>query len=176
VPQKEGNIHAVATWQQIKRNDCNDIMFLDNNVLASEHGIKQIEELGKTKVKIDFNQGLDARLIDSSVARLLCDCKWSRYIRISCDTISMLNHVKKAVQYIKAIKPKIEIFCYVLVKEVAESLSIVEELRALKVTPFAQPFRDFKHNNEIITEQRNFARWVNRREIFKTCSFENYRH
>ena len=47
VPKKEGKIHAYETWQQIKRPDSNKILFLDNNVLAHEHGIHQIEELSR---------------------------------------------------------------------------------------------------------------------------------
>ncbi len=176
VPQKEGNIHAVATWQQVKRNDCRDIMFLDNNVLASEHGINQIAEMATVKgLRIDFNQGLDARLITEDVARLLCGCKWSRYIRISCDSQAMIKPVTEAVKLLRKFKSKIEIFCYVMVKDVAESLDRVEQLRTLTVTPFAQPFRDFASDTEITKEQAHFSRWVNRKEIFKTCKYEHYR-
>ena len=45
VPKKEGKLHAVNTWQNIKRPDSRDIVFLDNNVLASDHGITQIEDM-----------------------------------------------------------------------------------------------------------------------------------
>ena len=175
VPEKEGNIHAVATWQQVKRNDSNEIMFFDNNVLACQHGIDQIVELGNQKVRIDFNQGLDARLIDSFVAELLCRCKWIRFIRISCDSQSMIEPVKKAVKHIRFIKPKQEIFCYVLVKDVSESLNIVEELRKINVTPFAQSYRDFSGEDKRTQEQIRFCVWVNRKEKFKSCSFENYK-
>lgn len=34
VPRKEGGIHAAATWEEIKRPDSREIVFLDNNVLA----------------------------------------------------------------------------------------------------------------------------------------------
>ena len=36
---------------------------MDNNVLAHEHGLQQIEKIIKIGVKVDFNQGLDARII-----------------------------------------------------------------------------------------------------------------
>ena len=38
VPRKEGLIRPAATWTDIKRPDSRRIIFLDNNVLASEHG------------------------------------------------------------------------------------------------------------------------------------------
>lgn len=47
VPKKEGKLTAYDTWQNIKRPDSKRILFLDNNVLASDHGIRQIEELSK---------------------------------------------------------------------------------------------------------------------------------
>jgi hypothetical protein len=40
VPIKEGNIRPYKTWKQIKRTDSRDIVFMDNNVLASQHGCK----------------------------------------------------------------------------------------------------------------------------------------
>lgn len=36
---------------------------MDNNVLACEYGIQQIEKIVKMKIKVDFNQALDARLV-----------------------------------------------------------------------------------------------------------------
>lgn len=47
VPKKEGKIRPASTWDRIKRPDSKKIMFLDNNVLASEHGVEQIESLSK---------------------------------------------------------------------------------------------------------------------------------
>lgn len=52
VPKKEGKLHAVNTWQNIKRPDSKRILFLDNNVLASDHGIHQIEELSNIYIYI----------------------------------------------------------------------------------------------------------------------------
>lgn len=46
VPQKEGSIRPAATWQEIKRPDSRTMILLDNNVLAHEYGLQQIEEMG----------------------------------------------------------------------------------------------------------------------------------
>ena len=35
VPRKEGYIHPAATWEKVKRPNSREIIFLDNNVLAS---------------------------------------------------------------------------------------------------------------------------------------------
>lgn len=45
VPKKEGHIRPASTWQEIKRPDKRDIVFMDNNVLACEHGLRQMESM-----------------------------------------------------------------------------------------------------------------------------------
>ena len=52
VPKKEGKLRPNVTWQNIKRPDSNWITFLDNNVLASDYGIHQIEELSNIYIYI----------------------------------------------------------------------------------------------------------------------------
>ena len=36
---------------------------MDNNILACEYGIEQLEELSGSAYQIDLNQGMDARLV-----------------------------------------------------------------------------------------------------------------
>ena len=69
VPKKEGWIRPAATWEEIKRPDSRKIIFMDNNVLACGHGLQQIEAMGGQRVWVDFNQGLDARLITPETRR-----------------------------------------------------------------------------------------------------------
>lgn len=176
VPTKEGAIRRYATWHQIKRPDKRDIVFMDNNVLASSHGISQICDMIGQDVRIDFNQGLDARLIYSDVAEMLAKVNWIRFIRMAADTDDMLEHVIHAVEKLKrfGVKPW-RIFVYVLVTDIESAERRVIALRGIGVNPFAQPYRDFVSNAEPTKEQRDFARWVNRKEIFKsTKSFAEY--
>lgn len=176
VPQKEGAIKPYRTWQEVKRKDSNKIVFMDNNVLASQHGLSQIEELGKQKISIDFNQGLDARLITPEIGKLLGKCKWNPYIRLACDTVSQMPFVAQAHEnLIRGGVPKSKFFCYVLVKDIDDALLRVEFLRALKIDPFAQPYRDFVNNTEPTDEQKDFARWVNHKATFKSCTWHDYK-
>ena len=75
--------------------------FLDNNVLAHEHGLQQIEEMGHADVKVDFNQGLDTRLITPEIAAMLAKLHWVKYVRLSCDTSDMLPVIAQAVAYLR---------------------------------------------------------------------------
>lgn len=176
VPRKEGGIRPYSTWQQIKRPDSRDIVLMDNNILACDHGIKQLESMIGQNVRIDANQGLDARLIDDKVAKILAKIKWIRSIRMSCDTDAMLPVVLDAIDRLgkEGVKPY-RIFVYLLVKDIGSAERRAVALRDAGADVFAQPYRDFESNIEPTAEQRRFARWVNRKEIFKTVdNFANY--
>ena len=177
VPKKEGKIRPYMDWHDIKRDDSRDIVFMDNNVLAHDHGLSQIQGMIGENVRVDFNQGLDARLIDSDVAEMLARLKWIRFIRMSCDTDAMLPVVIDAVNALKhyGVKPY-RIFVYLLVQDTKSAERRARWLRDAGVEVFAQPYRDFTNNIEPTQEQRDFARWVNHKAIFKTIDrFEDYR-
>jgi hypothetical protein len=66
------------------------------------------------------------------------------------------------------------IFVYVLVKDIPDANERCDILKKLGVSPFAQPYRDFESRKLPTREQRDFARYVNRKEIFKSCDYESY--
>ena len=174
VPRKEGAIRPAATWQEIKRPDSRNIVFLDNNVLAHEHGLQQIEELGREQIWVDFNQGLDARLITPEVARLLSGLHWMRFVRLSCDTEQMIPVIEQAVAHMReaGIAPS-RFWAYMLVQDVEEAHRRALALDAMGVMPFAQPYRDYD-GGEPTAEQKKFARWVNARQAFRVCRWEEF--
>ncbi len=174
VPRKEGYIRPAATWEEIQRPDSREIVFLDNNVLASDFGLEQIDRMGGQKIWVDFNQGLDARLITPDTAKLLAGLRWIRFVRLSCDTSAMLPVVEQAAAYLReAGVAKSRLWAYVLVQDVEDAHQRVLSLREMGITPFAQPYRDYD-GGEPPEEQRRFARWVNSKAVFNTCRWEDY--
>lgn len=174
VPRKEGHIRPAATWQEIKRPDSSQIVFLDNNVLAHEHGLQQIEDMGNKPVWVDFNQGLDARLITPEIADLLARLHWIRFVRMSCDTETMLPVVINAAQNMaNAGISRSRFFCYVLVQDVQKAHKICVTLDDWGINPFAQPYRDY-NGGEPTEEQKDFARWVNNKAVFHSCAWQDY--
>jgi len=177
VPRKEGHIRPYAKWSEIARSDSKDIVFMDNNVLACEFGIEQMADMIGKNVRVDFNQGLDARLITPEVAEVLSRLKWIRHIRMSCDTDSMLDTVLDRVDLLeqKGVKPY-RVFVYLLVQDIKSAEFRATRLRDAGVDVFAQPYRDFENKIEPTQEMKDFARWVNRKPIFKsTRNFAEYR-
>lgn len=96
VPEKEGMLQRVSTASEIV-GEFRDAIFLDNNFLALVNYKKDLEWLAKHKIKIDFNQGLDARLITEETAELLSDCKWLQGLRIALDSEHQISSVENAL-------------------------------------------------------------------------------
>jgi hypothetical protein len=173
VPNKEGGIREHADIEEFVRHK--DVILMDNNVLASEFGIAQIEKIIKLGLKVDFNQGLDARLIDNSIAKLLSKIKWLKPLRLSCDQISQIPHIINAVSLLRwhNTTPR-QYFCYVLVKDIPDAIERIKTIKALHLDPFAQPYRDIS-GKEPTQEQKDFSRWVNHKAIFNSVLWEDYK-
>ena len=174
VPRKEGNIRPAATWEQIKRPDSRELVLMDNNVLASDHGLEQIGRMGHEEVWVDFNQGLDARLITPDTASLLAKLRWIRFVRMSCDTSAMVPVIEQAAAYLReAGIAASRLWSYLLVQDVADAHQRVLALEAMGLDVFAQPYRDYD-GGEPTEEQKAFARWVNVKSVHRSCAWEDY--
>ncbi len=172
VPKKEGMVRAHQDIEDFLQHK--EVVLMDNNVLAHNHGIEQIEKMAKMGIKVDFNQGLDARLIDNSMARLLAKLKWKPTIRLACDKVEMIEPVRKAVELLRWHNARpIQYFCYVLVNDIEDAIERVKFLKGIHVDPFCQPYRD-KEGTEPRKDQKRFARFVNHKAIFKTTTWEDY--
>ena len=170
-------IHPYRTWQEIKRQDSRKIVFMDNNVLACPHGIEQMKDMVGKKVWVDFNQGLDARLVTDEIAGILAGLRWIRQIRTACDTDANMEDVGRMVERLKAhgVAPR-KVFVYVLVQDIPSAERRVQFLRDLGCDPFAQPYRDFTTNDEPDRKLKDFARWVNDKAIFRIVkTFDEYK-
>lgn len=175
VPLKEGAIRAESDIENIVGHGLNSAVLMDNNVLAHEHGIRQIEKIARLGIKVDFNQGLDARLIDDAMARLLRKVKWLRPLRLACDSVGMIEPVRKAIETLRwhNVVPR-AYFCYVLIDDVDDALQRLRFLKGMNVDPFAQPFMPME-GGEPTRAQRRLARWVNLRQAYKAMTWEEYR-
>lgn len=173
VPVKEGPIRAHADIEEFARH--RDVVLMDNNVLAHDHGIAQIEKMARLGLRVDFNQGLDSRLIDADIARRLAALKWLKPVRLACDHKKQMPDVERAVRHLRnaGVTPR-RYRCYVLAKDVDDALERIYFLEGLKVDPFAMPYRDLSSTAEPCRELKRLARWCNRPWIRKSCWFADY--
>lgn len=72
------------------------VIFWDNNILASPYWEDIFQELEELQLEVDFNQGLDARLINIQVVSRLQKLKIP-LVRLAYDTQGMRKHLKYAI-------------------------------------------------------------------------------
>ncbi|MFZ7137847.1 MAG: B12-binding domain-containing radical SAM protein [archaeon] len=84
-------------WPEHKK-----IIFFDNNFLANPYWKLLLNEVIELGLEVDFNQGLDARLITDEVATKLSELKIERMLRLSYDYQSMGPSVKNAIKLLES--------------------------------------------------------------------------
>lgn len=177
VPHKEGHIKPYAAVEQIARQDTNKIVFMDNNVLACEHGIEQIKQIAnERKYRIEFNQGLDVRLLTDEIIEILSIVRWIKHIHFSCDNESQLAHFEKWMPKLKEDKLANKMFVYLLVTQDIESA----EFRARELFRLNPQIRmiyaQAEHNKGkyITKEQRQFCRYARNGQFRKFATFSDF--
>ncbi|NDV68572.1 radical SAM protein [Dysgonomonas sp. 25] len=174
VPKKEGTVKPYRDIEEVMQGRKSAIL-MDNNILASDYGLEQIEKIIKLRYRVDFNQGLDSRLVTDEIAKMLSQVRWIEYIRFACDTMAAVAPLKEALNKLRKHGFNRRVFAYLLVKDVEDAYKRSQILKELGIVPFAQPYRDFSNNKEPLPEQKRFARYVNRKAIFYSTDWENYK-
>lgn len=167
VYNKEGDIHQVKP----KRLNPNGkyIMVVDNNFFANKYWPYAIKQLQRWNQPVNFSSGIDLRIFDSYQGRALQSIKLTKYIHIAWDNPkdNLIPKIQELLKYLKAYK----IVCYVLIgywSTPDEDLMRVIKLKELGVEPFVMPY------NKKDYYQKNFARWVNHKAVFKTTTWDQY--
>jgi hypothetical protein len=148
VPEKEGSIKPYRPWYDIARRDSKKIVLMDNNILANDFGIEQLSNMIDSGYSIDLNQGMDARLVTSDVAKVLSQLSWIKYLRFSCDNFSRIADVITAIEMLLSYGVKAySIFIYFLVtKDIEDAVHRIEEFKKYpwckSITLFAQAERN----------------------------------
>lgn len=178
VPKKEGKISPYMDVEEIAIDGRNNLILMDNNVLASDYGISQIEKIVKRKYRVDFNQGLDARLVTPEIAELLSKVKWIKRIRFGCDTPGQIDDCERAISLLEKNGFKGEYFFYcILLDDFDEAFRRVNhwKQRGGRFYPHCQPYRDVNNPHQVIPQwQKDMASWADKKWIFKSCEFKDY--
>lgn len=145
VPDKEGHIRPYRTWQEVVRQDTDKLVLMDNNILACDHGISQLQSLIGSGYRIDLNQGMDARLVTPEVAEILSRLSWIRFIRFSCDQKSQIEPIRNTLELLgrHGVRPY-RVFIYLMVtKDIKDAADRVEALKGYKgINLYAQAERN----------------------------------
>lgn len=186
VPRKEGNIFPYWDIERVA-NGRKNIVLMDNNILAAgDYAHEQLDKAITLGLRIDFNQALDARLVDDDFAKQLAQIKWiHRRIRFGCDTHKQIDDCEKAISLINSYGFHGEYFIYTMLnddfKECWERLHYWWEINHRcreehrpNIYPYAQPYRDPDDPKRPIPQwQKDMANWVNKHQIFQITAFDD---
>lgn len=176
VPRKEGKVSPYMDIEEVADGRRN-VVLMDNNILASAYGLEQLEKIVAMKVRVDFNQGLDARLVTDEIACLLARVKWLKDIRFGCDTPLQIGEVERAAGLIDGYGYKGRYYLYCILMEFEESFRRVNywKGKGRRFMPYCQPFRDLNNSKQVIPQwQKDMAQWADRREFYMSCEFKDF--
>lgn len=115
VPKLEGGLHSCRkTIKHLVYPGHNRVILWDNNILASPDWESIVAEVMQLSIVVDYNQGLDAKLVTPQVAEVLSKLKMP-CVRLAYDFKAKGKYVKNAIELITShgIRGR-EIFVYVL--------------------------------------------------------------
>lgn len=147
------------------------ITLYDNNILAfPEHFESICQQSLDLKISLDFNQGLDHRLLTPEIANLLKSISHDEY-RFAFDSPTYYNSVDRAINLLRDAGINRSLW-YVLVgfnTTFREDLNRLNFLRDRGQTAYVQTY-----NRNRSTLYSALSRWVNQHHLFKAMSWEQF--
>lgn len=182
VPTKEGRPKHENYIEELlsNPNGGNRLMLLDNDFFGGPFWRSHLEEIRRLNLKACFVQGINIRIITEEQAGLLATVRYyskdfkQRYLSFAWDRFFDKKLVMKGIRICNdAGIPSNHMQFFVLIgyKSTPEQdYERVMTLRELGCMPFVMPY------NKADPYQKAFARWVNKRQLFKSCSWEEYKY
>lgn len=176
VPEKEGKFTRWHDPVQFYNAAFDKIVFLDNNILLDKEWFYHVCDFCiDHSLKVWFTQGLDARLMDSSVAAKLGELNTFKGFHFAFDDLKLEPVIRSSCKLLQehGINLRNDVQFYVYVDSVAGYNAAVNRCRILKELG-TNPFVMYNINNKPTKEINQLRRWANRRAIFWTCDIADY--
>lgn len=172
VHDKEGAIHAVEPVQLNPNGQWIEV--LDNNFFAKPEWKSSIEYLQKIGQPVNLH-GVDVRIMNEEQAFFLNKLRLRRCVHIAWDLpkLDLTEKLREVTRYIKPYK----LMCYILVgfnSTIEQDMYRIERCRELGIKPYVMPYRDFENKTKPSQYARDLAQYVNKPQIFNTCSFADF--
>ncbi len=173
VPLKEGYIHKVSEIDRIVKHK--KVKFLDNNILAYPDHKSVLRELVDKKIKCQFNQGLDVRLIDGENSKLLSELNYLHEYIFAFDSWSHRKVIENKLLLLNWAKTwSLKFFVYIHpdmpLTETMRRIVFLKEHKCL-----AYIMRDIQcwnsRNNEFYID---ISAYCNQVHLFKKMTFEEF--
>jgi len=171
VPESEGKIRYEGDIYDLWDGRSDSVTLLDNNILAlNGHWQSIFAQLERENLKVDFNQGLDIRLIDGRTVAALKRLRMRR-LRLAFDEPELEHIIRAKVPLLQTVKR--DLFFYVLVgfnTTVDEDIHRLNVLRDLGCRAYVM-----RHDNT--PRERVYmrmAQWANQVWTFRKYTFGEF--
>lgn len=178
VPTKEGIIHDHAPISEFYHADHTKVMLLDNNFQASPKWKENLQFIQENDLKVNFNQGLDIRLLTNEFVQELAQVKYQNWkftrksLNFAFDDLRYEKQLRNGFRLLEHYGIPLKILSiYMLVgynttpKEDRQRLDILKEYDVL---PYVM-----RYNQNKDEWLKHFARYVNRR-YYQFVEWQNY--
>lgn len=172
VHDKEGGIHPVEPAMPNPNGQWIEV--LDNNFFANPEWRSAVDYLIRSDQKVNIH-GVDIRILNEEQAYWLNRLPLRRRIHIAWDlpSLDLTDKLRDVTRYIKPYK----LMCYVLVgfnSTIEQDMFRIETLRSFGINPYVMPYRDYENRTQPSQYCRDLAQYVNKPQIFSTCSFADF--
>lgn len=177
VPAKEGRLRRWQHPREFHDERFGTIAMLDNNILADKKWFFEVSDWCLAhRLKVDFMQGLDVRLLDAEIAERLKALKWAANIRFAFDHVADEPAVMRGISLLKraGINLKNDVSFFVLAGYPEATAATEEDARYR-----CNRLREAGTNSYVMRYTRSpalnaLARWANDRRLYWKTPFSEY--
>lgn len=177
VPKHEGKLHAYRSVESIV-GDFKKAIFMDNNFLAWNGANDAMDWLIANRIRCQFNQGLDLRLVDDANLSRLAKLDYMGEYFFAFDDVKLTKFMDDVMPLVKKYisKPwKIKLFLYVNAEkmEPEDTVKRIEWCREHECLPYVM--RDINcYGSDYEKFYTDVAAYGNQPGIFKKMDFEEF--
>jgi len=174
VPQKEGKASPEADLFDIWDGTARRVTLLDNNILQLPAHFRLIcTQAQKTGIVLDWNQGLDVRLVTDDVAKLLETTRIAD-IRFALDSVDLIPIFQEKLELLRRYKVRKAPLVYLLTGYDSSWEEDMVRVNFL-VEQGCRPYVMLHENVKAEQQYKIMAEWVNQFWPVKSMGFEEFK-
>lgn len=179
----EGKFKRDQHIKDFHKKDFRKVVLLDNNILFDkEWFFIQTDYLLENNLSVDFNQGLDIRLLDDDIAKRIRELNFIDQVRFAWDALDYSDKVYSGIELLKShgIDLKHKVTFYVLIDmdtNIEQDYFRVNTLRNLECNCFVMPYKQiFSDQPESLGNKhiKDMVRYCNRKWVYWAIPFSEY--
>jgi len=175
VNKKEGNFHIHQHPSEFHDPSHKGITLMDNNILWDKDWFFEVTDwIIKNKLRVDFNQGLDIRLIDDDIAKRISELRPIKNWHFAFDSMNYKDAVISGIETLnrQGVNMRHDSNFYVYLHDddqFEDALERIKILREQNVLPYLMINPESKRTQRMSNLKRYTRPWV-----FFLTEFEQY--